>query len=131
MEIRLDFNSGSWSTVPGPITLLEVLMPAELPIACSLTATELPKRLADMADVGRVALLDVRDDGTQAELRFAAGAGVRDRVDAIRAAESQCCAFLDMAVTDEPDTVVLTIDASEGAEVVLTEIVDAFRGEAG
>jgi hypothetical protein len=102
-------------------------MPTELPIACSLTATELPRRLAEMADVGRAALLDVRDDGTHAELRFAAGAGVRDRVDAIRAAESQCCAFLDMAVTDEPDAVVLTIDAPEGADVVLTELVDAFR----
>jgi MerR family transcriptional regulator, copper efflux regulator len=105
-------------------------MPAELPIACSLTATELPKRLADMADVGRAALLDVRDDGTHAELRFAAGAGVRHRVDAIRAAESRCCAFLDMTVTDEPDTVVLTIDAPEGAEMVLRELIDAFRGEA-
>jgi hypothetical protein len=105
-------------------------MPAELPIACSLTATELPKRLADMADVGRAALVDVRDDRTRAELVFAASARVRDRVDAIRAAESQCCAFLDMAITDEPDTVVLTIDAPEGAEVVLREIVDAFRGEA-
>jgi hypothetical protein len=102
-------------------------MPTELPIACSLIATELPKRLADMADVGRAALLDVRHDGTHAELRFAAGDGVRDRVDAIRAAESQCCAFLDIAVTDEPDTVVLTIDAPEGADVVLTELVDAFR----
>jgi hypothetical protein len=86
-------------------------MPAELPIACSLSATE------------------VRTADTHAELRFAAGAGVRDRVDAIRAAESRCCAFLDMAVSDEPDTVVLTIDAPEGDELVLAELVDAFRGE--
>jgi hypothetical protein len=105
-------------------------MPTELPISCSLSATELPKRLADMADVGRAALLDVHYAGRHAKLRFAGGAGVRGRVDAIRAAELQCCAFLDMAVTDEPDTVVLTIDAPEGAEVVLTELVDAFRGNA-
>jgi hypothetical protein len=102
-------------------------MLTELPIACSLSATELPTRLAAMADVARAALLDVRSAGTHAELRFAADAGVRDRVDAIRAAESRCCAFLDMAVTDEPNTVVLTIDAPAGAETTLTELVDAFR----
>jgi hypothetical protein len=102
-------------------------MSTEPPIACSLSAAELPQRLAEMADVGRAALLDVRHAGTHAELRFAADAGVRDRVDAIRAAESRCCAFLDMALTDEANTVLLTIDAPEGAEMALTELVDAFR----
>ncbi len=100
-----------------------------LPIACSLTATELPQRLAEMSDLGRVALIDAQTDATRAELRFAAGTGVRARVDAVVAAESQCCAFLDMAVTDEPDTIVLTIHAPEDAEPVLAELVDAFRGQ--
>lgn len=104
-------------------------MPDELPIACSLSATELPKRLQEMGALGRDALLDTRADGTRAQLRFAAGAGVRERVDAIVAAESQCCAFLEMQVADEPDTVVLTIEAPEGAEVVLAELVDAFAAE--
>jgi hypothetical protein len=103
-------------------------MPTDLPIACSLSATELPKRLAEMHDVGRRALLDVRTTGTHARLSFAPGAGVRDRVEAIVAAESQCCAFLDMTVGDRADTVLLTIDAPEGAEPVLAELVAAFRG---
>jgi hypothetical protein len=38
-----------------------------------------------------------------------------------------CCAFLAMSVADEPDVVVLTIDAPAGAELVLDEIVAAFR----
>jgi hypothetical protein len=108
---------------------MEVPMPTELPIACSLNATELPQRLAEMAALGRAALLDARTRPTRAELRFAAGAGVRERLEAIVAAESQCCAFLTIAVTEEPDTVLLTIDAPEGAEVVLAELVDAFRGQ--
>jgi hypothetical protein len=108
---------------------MEIPMPAELPIACSLNATELPARLAEMAALGRDALLDARTGQTRAELRFAAGAGVCERVEAIVAAESQCCAFLTMAVTAESDTVLLTIDAPEGADVVLAELVDAFRGE--
>jgi hypothetical protein len=104
-------------------------MPAELPIACSLSATELPARLAEMAALGDTALVDARQDATHAELRFAAGAGVHERVEAVVAAESQCCAFLTMRVSGEPDTVVLTIDAPQGAEVVLGELVDAFRGQ--
>jgi hypothetical protein len=104
-------------------------MPAELPIACSLSATELPARLAEMAALGDAALVDERQDATHAELRFAGGAGVRERVEAIVDAESRCCAFLTMRVTGEPDAVVLTIDAPEGAELVLQELLDAFRGQ--
>jgi hypothetical protein len=99
----------------------------ELPIACSLSATDLSTRLREMADLGHSALVDVRHEPTRAELRFAAG--VRDRVEGIVAAESQCCAFLAMTISDEPDTVVLTIEAPDGAELVLSELVDAFRGQ--
>jgi hypothetical protein len=82
-----------------------------------------------MADLGRAALIDARTEPTRAQLRFVAGSGVRARVEAIVAAESQCCAFLTMRVSDEPETVVLTIDAPEDAELVLAELVDAFRSE--
>jgi hypothetical protein len=104
-------------------------MPTDLPIACSLSATELPQRLAEMADLGLAALVDARSEPLHAQLRFAAGADVRDRVQAVVAAESQCCAFLTMRVTDGPDTVELAIDAPEGAELVLSELVDALRGQ--
>jgi hypothetical protein len=107
---------------------MEILMPDDnLPIACSLNATELSQRLAEMAELGQAALIDTHTEPTRAELRFAAGTGVRERVEAIVAAESRCCAFLDMTVTDEADTVVLTITAPDGAELVLTELADAFR----
>lgn len=105
-------------------------MSAELPLACSLTAAELPSRLAEMAALGEAALVDLRSQPTRADLRFAAGEGVRERVEAIVAAESQCCAFLTMSVTDAPGLVVLTVDAPEGAEVVLDQMVAAFRRNA-
>ena len=104
-------------------------MPTDPPIACSLSATELPARLAQMAELGRAALVDVKLSGTRATLRFAAGTGVRERVASIAAAESACCAFLAMRVSDELDTVVLDISAPDDAELVLHELVDAFRGE--
>ncbi len=101
-------------------------MPADPPIACSLTATELPTRMAEMAALGEHALLDARQDGNAAELRFAAGAGVRERVDALVAAEAQCCEFLAMRVSETPDTVILRMDVPRGAEHALKEVVNAF-----
>jgi hypothetical protein len=105
------------------------LMPTDLPIACSLRPNQLAGRLAAMADLGRDALVDVDLRGGQATLRFAAGFGVHERVAAIAAAESGCCAFLTMQVCDEPDAVVLHIAAPEGGELALHELVEAFHGE--
>jgi hypothetical protein len=105
-------------------------MSTDPPIACSLSATELTERRALLRELGRTALLDARTRGTRAVLRFTPGAGVRDRVDAIVAAESACCPFLAMRVGAEPAAVVLTIDAPAGAEPVLEELVGGFRAAA-
>jgi hypothetical protein len=104
-------------------------MHAELPIACSLKPTELPARLAEITTLGDDALIDVYRAPGHAELRFAAGDGIRDRVEAIVHAEAHCCAFLNMEVRDEPDLVVLRITASPDADLALAQLVDAFRGE--
>jgi hypothetical protein len=103
-------------------------MPDELPIACSLGAAALPVRQAQMAGLGRDALVEAHVDRTHAELRFAAGLGVRERVQRLVAAERECCSFLTMLVDAAPDEVRLTIDAPEGAELVLAELVEAFGG---
>jgi hypothetical protein len=104
-------------------------MPEEPPIACSLTATELPERMAQMAALGRDALLDTDVAGAHARLRFAAAAGVRERVEAFADAERRCCPFLTFAVTDAPDGVLLRIDAPVEAASVLAELVGAFEAE--
>jgi hypothetical protein len=104
-------------------------IPAELPIACSLRATELPARLAEITTLGDDALIDVHRAPGHAELRFGGGDGVRDRVEAIVHAEAHCCAFLNMEVRDETDLVVRRITASADADPALAELVDAFRGE--
>ncbi len=51
-------------------------MPAELPIVCTLNATDLTARVAQITELGRDALLDSHCDATHAELRFAAAEGV-------------------------------------------------------
>jgi hypothetical protein len=102
-------------------------MTTELPIACSLSAGDLNDRLAEIAGVGRDALLETELAGDDATLHFADGPGVRQRLDRIVAAESECCAFLTMAIRAERDALALTISVPEGAEIVLQELVDAFR----
>jgi hypothetical protein len=104
-------------------------MPEELPVACTLSAAELPVRKAQIAALGREALLDARVDGPRASLRFAAGAAVRERVERFAEAESRCCAFLSFEVKDGPDEVRLTIAAPPEAEAVLAELVAAFESE--
>jgi hypothetical protein len=101
-------------------------MATELPIACSLTAAQLPGRLAEMAELGREALLHARVDGDGAQLRFAADAGVHERVQRVVAAERACCGFLGYAVEQQPDGVLVRIQAAHGAEALLREWACAF-----
>jgi hypothetical protein len=102
-------------------------MTAPLPIACTLTADELPARLAEIRAVSRHALRAKAATGTHAVLSFDPAPGVRDRLAAIVAAESRCCAFLTMALVDEPGAITLTIDAPEDAGPVLDALLSAFE----
>jgi hypothetical protein len=106
-------------------------MTSELPIACTLSPTDLSQRLAEMRDLGRAALLDVERDAARAVLRFRGDDETRSRLATVVAAEAQCCAFLDMTVSDdERDAVSLEIRAPAGAEPVVDDLVGAFTGEA-
>jgi MerR family transcriptional regulator, copper efflux regulator len=105
-------------------------MPAEPPIACSLSTSEMPKRLAEMRAVGNESLLDVETAGGCAVLSFAASTETGQRLSAIVAAEQECCAFLTMRLLNKHDTITLTIDAPAGAEPVLADLVAAFAGTA-
>jgi hypothetical protein len=101
-------------------------MSTELPIACSLGAGDFAQRRAQIAALGRVALLAAEVDGNRARLRFRPGS--RDRVEGFAAAETECCPFFSMRVDEAPDAVRLTIDAPAGAQPLLDELVAAFSG---
>src|SRR5829696_3186318 len=103
-------------------------MPEELPIACSLDAVDMSKRLATMSALGRSSLIEAEQGVRHAVLRFHPGAETAERLDEIVAAEAECCAFLSMDVREESDALQLTIAAPEGAEQLVDEIVGAFRG---
>jgi hypothetical protein len=102
-------------------------MTDETPIACSLSAAELPRRLAQMAEIGSDALLSVGPDGT---MRFRDEGATRERLEALAAAESECCSFLRFELGRGSGELSLSIHAPEGAEPLARELVDAFAAEA-
>jgi hypothetical protein len=102
-------------------------MTSDTPIACSLSAQELPARLAEMASLGADALRDVDDGGV---LRFRNDEATRTRLEAIVRAESECCSFLSFDLQAAGDQLELRISAPEGAEVVAHDLVRAFTAAA-
>jgi hypothetical protein len=103
-------------------------MPSQLPILCSLSAAELPKRLAEMSTVGHASLLAAEIEGARAVLRFRDEAAAQ--LATIVAAEAECCPFLSMKLDDVPAGVRLTIEGPPGTEPVLDELVAAFSSKA-
>jgi hypothetical protein len=104
-------------------------MASELPIACSLSAAELPKRLAEMRAIGYRGFISARIDRCHAALRFKNDAEISQRLEAIVAMEAECCAFLEMSLGSRGAELELSIEAPAGAEPVLEDLVAAFNGE--
>jgi hypothetical protein len=103
-------------------------MSSETPIACSLNAADLPRRLAEIRAIGADALLTADDGG----LRFRNDEPTRARLEEIIAAESECCAFLSFELHATGDKLELRITTPDGGEALAGELVDAFReGAAG
>lgn len=98
-------------------------MAEETPIACSLSAEELPARLAEIRAIGADALLGV--DGSGA-LRFRNDQATHRRLQSIVAAESECCSFLTFELKAVGDELELRVTAPEGAEALADDLLQAF-----
>ena len=98
-------------------------MSPDTPIACSLNAEELPRRLAEKRAIGADALLEV-DGGA---LRFRNDETTRARLEEIVAAESECCGFLTFDLRATGDELELRITAPEGADALADDLVGAFE----
>jgi hypothetical protein len=99
-----------------------------LPIACSLDSTDLAARGAELRALGGDGLLGVSEEPGRAVLRFRPAPDIRRRVEAIVAAESECCGFLDFRLEHDAEATVLTISAPSGGAEVVNELAGALAG---
>jgi hypothetical protein len=103
-----------------------------LPMACSLTAEQLPQRLAEVGELGRSALIDAAIAGGRAELQFTGGTDNRAAIDRFVAAESACCPFFSFDVRDEDEVIHMIVEAPpEGAEILQILVQEFTAGQAG
>jgi hypothetical protein len=104
---------------------------AEIPMACTLSPAQMEGRGDELRALGRAALVSIDCGERHATLRFRPGPEVRERVDAIVAAEAECCAFLDFTVSSgEEDTTTVVIEAPEGGEAMARELAYLFAADA-
>jgi len=96
------------------------------PVACSLGANDLQRRLDEIAAVGAASLI-ARDteDGVH-RLRFRSDPRTHHRLEEIIAAEAECCSFLDLELTEHGDELVLTLTAPGAGQDVADGLAVAF-----
>jgi hypothetical protein len=102
-------------------------MTDEIPIACSLDAADLQRRLEEISKLGAESLVARETGGDRHLLRFRNDAVTRARLEAIVAAETQCCAFLDLSLAHDGDELVLSIVAPDGAQPIAAQLANAFK----
>jgi hypothetical protein len=95
-----------------------------LPIACTLSPSDLRDRLNLIQTLTRDALRAHRREGLELTLHYAPEAA--ERVRAMVAGEQHCCAFLAFSVTEDSDAVHVTIRAPEQARAAADELFSQF-----
>jgi hypothetical protein len=102
---------------------------AEIPIACTLAPAQMQARGEEIRALGREALVSVDHGERHVTLRFRPGPEIRERVDAIVAAEAECCAFMRFTVAAGDDAIVVTIEAPQDGEALVRELAYLFSAE--
>ncbi len=103
-------------------------MNAETPLACSLDPGRLEERLATIREVGAQSLTSHAVEGNRHILRFRGSRKARRQLEEIVAAESKCCSFLDLTLSEEPGDLVLSIAAPDDAQPLAEQLAKAFAG---
>lgn len=101
------------------------------PIACSLEANELQRRLDEIAAVGTASLIDREAENGRHVLRFHSAPATRRGLEKIVAAEAECCSFLDLELTERRGELVLTLIGPEAGQAVADGLAAAFAGGPG
>jgi predicted ester cyclase len=100
------------------------------PFACTLQPAQMPQRGDEIRSVGRAGLQAMERGEREVTLYFRRDPDIRERVQNIVAAKSNCCRFLDFTITDEDDVILLTVAAPEGAEWAVHGLGYLFAADA-
>lgn len=102
---------------------------AELPLACALGPDDGAARMRRwqaLADQGRPT---ARRSGHRLQVRYEPEPGVREELEALAAAERQCCSFVAWDVTQEGQNPVLYVTADPNAPDEVAPIAVLFGTE--
>ena len=102
-----------------------------LPIACSLTASEMSDRSREFADLARRALLTSERTVGGLRLRYRWSEAVEEEVLDLVRREQQCCPFFRFHVSDDREGLLLEVTAPVDADRaldVLQEVAAPGRG---
>lgn len=95
--------------------------PTDVPIACSLSATDMRQRQSDIA---RLAAASLRSrtaiDGGQ-RLAFNADGDTADQIDRLVAAEAECCPFLQIDVRRDGELVIVDVTGPVDAQPIIEQ----------
>lgn len=94
----------------------------ELPVACSLEAVDGAARMGRWRALSG-ARIDMRHEPDQVVVVYEPRSGVHEELEALVAAERECCAFAEWELTRAPESVTLRIRADAQG---LASIVAAF-----
>jgi hypothetical protein len=96
------------------------------PIACSLGASDLRRRLDEIAALGRESLIAGEARDRTHVLRFRHDEETRRQLAEIVAAEAACCPLLDLDLSEREGELVLTLIAPADGQALADELAAAF-----
>jgi len=93
---------------------------------CSLDPDRLERRLAEIAAIGADALISRGSEDGRHVLRFRTSEKTRRRLEAIVAAEAECCSILDLTLGESGGALTLSIAAPGNAAPLAAGLAAAF-----
>lgn len=98
----------------------------ELPVACTLGASEGPSRLQRWQHLHEVAIPVAQLTNGELEVRYQSGPGVLAELRDLVAEERVCCAFVSWAVTEDSGQPVLRVTSPHGSPQDIEPIAAMF-----
>ena len=98
----------------------------DLPVACTLGLEDGAERMRRWKQLGERATPTGRRSGRELEVRFQPGPGVQEELEALAAAEAQCCAFVAWTVLLDGGQPVLRVTAPKDRPEDIESIASAF-----